>query len=484
MRNSGEIVFTARDDDLPPGWSLATIEELVGHDGLFVDGDWVESKDQDPNGDVRLIQLADIGDGQYRNRSERFLTQKKASELGCTFLEKGDILIARMPDPLGRACIFPGDAKPAVTAVDVAIVRSSKESFGHRWLMYFINALAFRTAVASMQSGSTRKRISRSNLARIALPVPPRNQQDSIAAEIDKQFSRLDEAVASLKRVKVNLTRYKTAVLKAALEGKLTEEWRKQHPDVEPAGKLRERILAAHRKERTGSGKRQETIRQDTMNLPVLPGSWCWAKMDQLGTVVRGASPRPAGHPKYFGGTIPWITVGPLTADEHPYLRAVSTTVTEAGREASRFVEAGTLLLTNSGATLGVPKITLINGCINDGVAAILDVEEPLKLHLYFVLKSLTEKLRGINQGAAQPNLNTTIIKAIDVPLPPTAEQEKLIAEVERRLSVIEELDAAVEANLIRADRLRQSILSSAFSGQLLGADKNASRFVLSDRVP
>jgi type I restriction enzyme S subunit len=84
-----------QDFPLPDGWTRQSIQDLVGENGLFVDGDWVESKDQDPNGDIRLIQLADIGDGFYRNRSNRFLTNKKAIELNCTFLEKGDLLIAR-----------------------------------------------------------------------------------------------------------------------------------------------------------------------------------------------------------------------------------------------------------------------------------------------------------------------------------------------------------------------------------------------------
>ena len=75
-----------------------------------------------------------------------------------------------------------------------------------------------------------------------------------IVAEIEKQFSRLDEAVANLKRVKANLKRYKASVLKAAVEGKLTEDWRKQHPDVEPASKLLERILA-ERREKVGMKK-------------------------------------------------------------------------------------------------------------------------------------------------------------------------------------------------------------------------------------
>ena len=91
------------------------------------------------------------------------------------------------------------------------------------------------------------KRVSTTYLKEAKIPVAPLDQQKRIVAEIEKQFSRLDEAVANLKRVKANLKRYKAAVLKAAVEGKLTEEWRKQHPDVEPADKLLERILAARR---------------------------------------------------------------------------------------------------------------------------------------------------------------------------------------------------------------------------------------------
>src|SRR5690242_21381706 len=104
---------------LPKGWRAVTLDGVLGNGGIFVDGDWVESKDQDPDGDVRLIQLADVGDGRYRDRSSRFMTSEAAKRLNCSYLRPGDILIARMPDPLGRSCRFPGDSKPAVTVVDV-----------------------------------------------------------------------------------------------------------------------------------------------------------------------------------------------------------------------------------------------------------------------------------------------------------------------------------------------------------------------------
>jgi type I restriction enzyme S subunit len=203
--------------------------------------------------------------------------------------------------------------------------------------------------------------------------------------------------------------------------------------------------------------------------LTELPDGWTWASLDQLSIVVRGASPRPAGDPRYFGGAIPWITVGSLTRDSQPYLTEVSETVTEAGKKASRYIEAETLLLTNSGATLGVPKISRIAGCINDGVAALLSVDYPLKLYLYYFLTGQTERLRKINQGAAQPNLNTDIIRAIVAPVPPFGEQTEIIREVERRLSAADRLAETLERQL--AHGTRQSLLLEGFAGRLVSQD-------------
>ena len=131
-----------------------------------------------------------------------------------------------------------------------------------------------------------------------------------------------------------------------------------------------------------------------------------------------------------------------------------------------------------------MPKITLIGGCINDGVAALLETDYPLKLYLLYFLRTQTTKLRGVNQGAAQPNLNTSIIKAIWVPLPPLAEQEQIVALVEERLSQIDSAEKTIDAELIRSKRLRQSILKRAFEGNLVPQDpKDEPASVLLERI-
>lgn len=197
-------------------WARATLPELT-QDGVFRDGDWVETKDQDPSGDTRLIQLADVGDGRFLDRSNRFLTSEKASQLRATRLQAGDVLVARMPDPLGRACLYPGDPMPAITAVDVCIVRPPSGGVLNRWLMWTLNSPQLRRAVAQMQSGSTRKRISRKNLGTISLPVPPADLQRRIADEVEHQLSIVESLDVAARLATTKLAAIKTGVLRREL---------------------------------------------------------------------------------------------------------------------------------------------------------------------------------------------------------------------------------------------------------------------------
>lgn len=174
-------------------WPTVTLAD-VAQGGLFTDGDWVESKDQDPGGGVRLTQLADVGVAEFRNRSDRWLREDQASRLNCTFLEPRDLLIARMPDPIGRACLAPSSIGRAVTAVDVAVLRIGRDDVLPEYAMWAINSPDFRSRVEALQSGTTRKRISRKNLASLTILVPPLREQRRIVDILEDHLARLDAA--------------------------------------------------------------------------------------------------------------------------------------------------------------------------------------------------------------------------------------------------------------------------------------------------
>jgi type I restriction enzyme S subunit len=462
---------------LPKGWAWKTIPDLVSDDGVFIDGDWVESKDQDPNGNVRLIQLADVGDGVYRDKSDRFMTKAKADALRCTFLKDGDVLIARMPDPLGRACIFPGDPKPSVTVVDVAIVRSAKGEFDHRWLANFVNAYDFRSAISGLQAGSTRKRISRGNLATIPLPVPPLPEQRRIVAEIEKQFTRLEAGVAALRRVQANLKRYRAAVLKAACEGRLVPTEAELHrklntknSKLETGAQLLARILTERRQNWQGRGQYKEPAALDKAGLPPLPEGWTWSDLEQLfGLLRNGISAKPDAE-----SGLPILRISAV--------RALSVNFAEARYLNAKAADYPEYILTE-----GDLLFTRYNG--NPDLVGVCAVVPPLtspfvhpdklircKLVSKTALPAFVAMMANVGESrnylakrvrttAGQAGISGGDLKGLPIPLPPLAEQTRIVAEVERRLSVVEELESVVTANLQRATRLRQSILQKAFTG-------------------
>ena len=195
------------------GWVETTLGDICT-DGLFADGDWVESKDQDPGGEYRLLQLADIGDGTFLNKSDRWMNREQFSRLRCTKLEVNDVLIARMPDPIGRACLFPEGLPTCATVVDVAIVRTGNETL-QKFLALLINSSDFRTQAFSLLTGTTRQRISRGNLAKIAFAIPSTEKQ----LEIVNLISLFDSGIAQSIRVIEETKKLRSGLLSDLLSG-------------------------------------------------------------------------------------------------------------------------------------------------------------------------------------------------------------------------------------------------------------------------
>lgn len=174
--DSDEVPF-----ELPPLWVWARLDWLSPYS--LVDGDWIESKDQDPSGGIRLIQLADVGDGEFRDKSTRFVNDATRKKLNCTLLQTGDILIARLPSPVGRACVFPGLALPAITAVDVAICRLGRW-MNRDYLVHAINSKLVRQQIEDYGKGATRFRVATGHLKTVLIPVPPQEEQLRIVAKV------------------------------------------------------------------------------------------------------------------------------------------------------------------------------------------------------------------------------------------------------------------------------------------------------------
>ena len=170
------------------------LDELCKH---FGDGDWIESKDQADEG-IRLIQTGNIGNGEYTDKGDkaRFISEDTFTRLGCTEVFPGDILISRLPDPIGRACIVPEMPK-SITAVDCTIVRL-KDCMLPSFFVNYTKTPAYTEQIASFTTGSTRKRISRANLGSITVPVPDINEQKhfvQLVAQSDRAKKALQQSL-------------------------------------------------------------------------------------------------------------------------------------------------------------------------------------------------------------------------------------------------------------------------------------------------
>jgi len=165
--------------------------------GQVLDGDWIESKDMSLSG-VRLIQLADIGIGSFLNRSDRYISEETFTSLGCKEVMPGDILISRMADPTGRTCIVPNLGIKMITAVDCSIVRLNCDLQNPDYWLFVFNSKTWFNKVQKFTSGSTRTRISRTNLESILIPIPDKMEQDRIVAELGNVSQGIVETTAYL----------------------------------------------------------------------------------------------------------------------------------------------------------------------------------------------------------------------------------------------------------------------------------------------
>jgi type I restriction enzyme S subunit len=161
--------------------------------GKFIDGDWIESKDQSEEG-IRLLQLADIGVRKFINKSRRYINEETFQKLRCFEVLPNDILIARMPDPIGRACIIEDIGSKMITAVDCCVARIDDQVDSNRYLLHLLNTREFLHKANLLASGTTRQRVARKTLEEIKTPKPNLEMQEKIVQKLDELFDSISKS--------------------------------------------------------------------------------------------------------------------------------------------------------------------------------------------------------------------------------------------------------------------------------------------------
>ena len=182
-------------------WPMVELQSVCK---TFIDGDWIESKDQSDNG-VRLVQTGNVGSCEFINKTDkaRWISEETFERLKCTEIFEGDILISRLPDPIGRACILPSGLGKAITAVDCTIVRLNDVVLP-KFLIAITESIDYRKQIEQATAGTTRARVSRGSLGKIQIPLPPLSLQREFVAIADKAESakaNLKKSIAAIGQV-------------------------------------------------------------------------------------------------------------------------------------------------------------------------------------------------------------------------------------------------------------------------------------------
>ena len=374
-------------------------------------------------------------------------------------------------------------------------LRSSRE-IESRYVSFFLQTDEYRQRVSKLSAGSNINNLKRGHIQSFPFRIAPLREQRRIAERIDELLSDLGAGMAALERVKANLKRYRASVLKAAVEGRLTESWRAQHRPKETGAQLLERILKERRRKWeedqvaafAAAGKQppknwraryKEPTPPYTTAGPQLPDGWCWASVEQLsirseyGTSVK--CDYNANGPPVL--RIPNIAAGMIDLSDLKF----STKPLRLGGD--DFLHCGDMLMCRTNGSIGlIGKAAVVHSAFArpHAFASYLlrfrfwaaDVTFSRWVHAF--VGSLPGRRfieRNAASSAGQHNISLSLIHRMPVPLPSIAEQREIIARIDERLSVITATEQQLDVNLRRATRLRQGILKRAFEGKLIAQD-------------
>lgn len=437
---------------------MSTLDELT-----------VPKIEQAGPGDCDEFTYVDIS--SVDNKTKRIVEPKRllataAPSRARQRLKAGDVLVSMTRPNLNAVAIVPVELDGSIGSTGFHVLRA-KDDIDPRWLFNAVQSKKFVEAMEGFVQGALYPAVRPKDIRSFDLEVPPLEDQGRILNGIELQFSRLDEAIANLKRVKANLKRYKASVLKDAVEGRLVpteaELARREGRNYETGAQLLQRILETRRSQWKGKDK-YEALTGPVTSLPPLPLGWTWTTLGQCFRVAVGATPSRK-EPSYWKGEIPWVSSGEVQLGR---IRHTEERISAAGlaNSSTQLNPTGSVMIgmIGQGRTRGQAAILDIEAANNQNCAAIWVSHTVIPTeYVFFWLMSRYTETRSEGSGNNQQALNKRLVEQIPLPLPPLAEQYRIVAEVDRRLSLIDGVGAEVGINLQRAERLRQSVLKRSF---------------------
>ncbi len=424
--------------ELPKGWEWVRLGEI---------GDWGSGStpnkakfDYYRNGTINWLKTGDLNDG-YINEIPEKITEVALKETSVKIKPAGSLLIAMYGATIGKLGILniPSTTNQACCAcikyADINI----------KYLFYYL--LSERDNLRKKGEGGAQPNISREKIIAYLLPLPPLAEQQRIVEKLEEilplveEYGKNEEILSEMnKKLPKQILQ---SILQYAVQGKLVE----QNPNDEPASELLKRIK--HEKEqliKEGKIKKEKPlppISEDEIPYE-LPQSWEWVRLGNCCSIGTGTTPSTLNNEYYLNGTISWVS---SSSTGHNYITKADKMISlKAVNDYSlKIYPIGTLIIAlyGQGKTRGQISELKIESTINQACASINTYNQNLLLNLYIKLyfRKLYEELRTLASGCAQPNLNVGKIKNTIIPLPPLAEQQRIVTKVEELMQIVDKLE-------------------------------------------
>ena len=408
--------------EIPDNWKWVRLQELTSNESLN-DGNWVLSDDMVDSGPVKLIQLGSIGDLQYKEKGFKYLTKQRFDELNGKQIYPGYLLINRLVADKMLLCIIPNIQGILITAVDVCWIAPQDRHYNIKYLMFALSSSCVQQRVKEVGYGVTRFRISKTNLISIPFPFPPLTEQKRIVEKIEQAFSVLDTIDELQAQYADNLTALKSKLIDLAIQGKLTE----QLPEDGTAEELYQQIQSEKQALiKSGKIKKEKPLPEITNDeIPFeIPENWKWVRLSSICYCIFAGGDKPEDFVK--------------EKDEEHQIPVVANGVSNEGimgYTALATAPSNTLTVAGRG-TIGFPCYRDYEYCPVVRLI-VIDQSNYIELqYLYYIFLGLPAD----SVGSSIPQLTVPMVMPKLIPLPPLAEQKRIVDRLDKLLAACDEL--------------------------------------------
>jgi type I restriction enzyme, S subunit len=428
---------------LPESWEWSKIGDfanVMGGKRLPKDHEYSEVPT-----DHAYIRVTDFDKMTVDTNDLRFILPETHEIIKKYVILKSDLYIS-IAGSIGKIGIIP-DSLDGSNLTENAAKITNLKNVDARFLCYFLNSNFAQNQIKDLIISTNQPKLALFRIEKIITPIAPFPEQRRIVARIEELFSHLDAGVIALQRAKIQLRRYRQAVLKAAVEGRLTEEWRRAHPKVEPAETPPEQVEG-------------------------LPRDWCLVILKNICVDITDGDHQA---PPQSSAGIPFLVISNIKEGKLDF--AKTRFVPEEYYDLIPRIRKPTLedILYSLVGSYGIPVIvnTERKFCFQRHIGLIRPSRVVDTKYLFYFLKSnfAFSQATDAATGTAQLTVSLQGLRSFKVPFPPLTEQKMIVSEIERRFSASDSIESMLQISQERANHLRQSILKRAFEGRLVPQD-------------